>query len=72
MAFRDITAFTSSNIRSARYDVEAQVLEITFLNGGVYEYYSIPERIAQEFDRAASKGGYLAANIKGQFRYSRV
>lgn len=72
MAFRDIAAFTSSNIRSARYDGEAQVLEITFLNGGVYEYYSVPEITAQEFERAGSKGEYLATSIKGQYRYSRV
>ena len=30
MAFRDIQAFTSSNIQSARYDDEAQVLFHTF------------------------------------------
>ena len=72
MAFRDIAAFTSSNIRSARYDDEVQVLEITFLNGGMYEYYNVPERIAQEFERAGSKGEYLAANSKGHYRYSRV
>lgn len=72
MAFRDIAAFTSSNIRSARYDDEAQVLEITFHNGGTYEYYGVSERTAEEFERAGSKGGYLAASIKGQYRYSRV
>lgn len=72
MASRDLAAFTSSNIRSARYDSEAQILEITFLNGTVYEYYGISERTAEEFERAASKGSYLAASIKGQYRYSRI
>ena len=72
MAFRDIQAFTSSNIQSARYDDEAQVLEITFLNGSVYEYYGVGERVAVGFEAAESKGGYLAASIKGHYRYSRV
>lgn len=72
MAFRDIQAFTSSNIQSARYDEAAQVLEITFLNGGVYEYYGVGERVAAGFEQAESKGGYLAASIKGHYRYSRV
>jgi hypothetical protein len=72
MAFRDIQAFTSSNIQSARYDEAAQVLEITFLNGGVYEYYGVGERVAAGFEQAESKGGYLAAFIKGHYRYSRV
>lgn len=72
MTFRELPPFESSNIRSARYDEEGQVLEITFLNGGTYEYYDVPAHVAEAFERADSKGGFLAAQIKGHYRYSRV
>jgi hypothetical protein len=72
MAFRDLPAFESSNIRSARYDEDAQVLEITFLNGSVYEYYDVSAAVAEGFEQADSKGAYLATRIKGHYRYSRV
>ncbi len=72
MSFRDFAPFTSSNIQSARYDEETQILQIVFKNGGVYDYYSVPVRTAEEFERSESKGGFLAASIKGHYRYSRV
>lgn len=72
MAFRDIKPFDSSNIRSARYDEASQVLEITFNNGGTYEYYDVPAHVAEDFENADSKGAYLASRIKGHYRYSRV
>lgn len=72
MAFRDLPAFESSNIRSARYDDEGQILEIMFLNGGAYEYYDVPAHVADAFERAVSKGSFLAAEIKGRYRYSRI
>lgn len=72
MAFRDFAPFTSSNIQAIRYDLETQVLQVTFNNGGMYEYYGVPSRLAEEFERAESKGGFLAANVKGHYRYSRV
>lgn len=72
MSFKEFAPFTSSNIQSARYDEEAQVLQVTFNNGGMYEYYGVPSRIAVEFEHAESKGVYLAASIKGHYRYSRA
>ena len=72
MAFREFSSFTSSNIRSIAYDEDSTTLRVIFLNGGIYEYYSVPSRVAEEFERAASKGTFLAAHIKGHYRYSRI
>ena len=72
MAFRDFASFTSSNIQALRYDEETLILQVVFNNGGVYEYYGVPARVAEEFDRSESKGGFLAASVKGHYRYSRV
>lgn len=66
------TAVTSSNIASVGYDTDSQTLEIEFNNGTVYQYFDVSEQVFNELKGAASVGGYLAANIKGTYRYSRV
>lgn len=63
---------TSSNISSVGYDAESQTLEIEFINGGIYQYFDVPEQVHAQLMGADSVGSYLARNIKGTFRYSRV
>lgn len=72
MAWYEFAPFTSSNVAAIRYDEDQLLLEIEFLNGGRYHYYEVPLQIAQAFDQAGSKGEFLAASIKGHYRYSRV
>ena len=63
---------TSSNIASIGYDADSQTLEIEFLNGGIYQYFDLPQYVYQELMNASSHGQYLAQNIKGVYRYSKV
>ena len=63
---------SSSNIASIGYDVNSETLEIEFHNGGVYQYFDVPKAVHDDLMAADSHGGYLAANIKGVFRYSKV
>lgn len=63
---------SSSNIASIGYDAQSQTLEIEFLNGGVYQYFDVPESIYNGIMSAASHGEYLAQHIKGHYRYSKV
>jgi hypothetical protein len=72
MAWQEFAPFTSSNIAAARYDPGSLVVEVEFHNGGRYHYFDVPEHVAQAFDRADSKGQFLAASIKGHYRYSRA
>lgn len=72
MAWHEFAPFTSSNIAAIRYDEDHLLLEVEFLNSTRYHYYEVPAHIAQAFDQAASKGGFLASTIKGHYRYSRV
>jgi len=72
MSWHQFGAFESSNIQSIRYDDETQTLEVTFLNGGTYHYYDVPSQVSQDFERSESKGQFLAANIKGHYRYGKV
>ncbi len=63
---------SSSNIASIGYDDNSETLEIEFLNGAVYQYFDVPNGVYEELMAADSHGRYLAANIKGTYRYSKV
>ncbi len=66
---------TSSNIVSIGYEEASQTLEVEFKDGAVYQYFDVPSQIANEFMNnppEGSHGKYLAVNIKGHYRYSKV
>ncbi|MBK6958010.1 MAG: KTSC domain-containing protein [Polaromonas sp.] len=62
----------SSNIARFKYDAANQVLSVEFINGGVYNYFDVPEFVFEEMRSAGSKGQYLAQRIKGTYRYARA
>lgn len=63
---------TSSNVESIGYDEGSSTLQIEFKNGATYQYFDVPENVFTELRDADSIGGYLAARIKGTYRYSKV
>ena len=63
---------SSSNIASIGYDANSLTLEVEFLNGGIYQYFDVPQHIYSEIMSAGSHGQYLAQNIKGVYRYSKI
>lgn len=65
----------SSTIGTIGYDEASQTLEVGFLNGSAYQYFDVPKVVADEFmfnPPEGSHGKYLAANIKGTYRYAKV
>jgi KTSC domain len=72
MSWIEISNVDSSNIAALRYNEADQVMEVTFHNGGVYQYFDVPQHVWQGMLDASSKGSYLHANVKGAFRYARV
>lgn len=66
----EMIAVSSSNIESIGY--EDETLQVQFLNGSIYQYFDVPEHIFIGLCDADSVGIYLAANVKGIYRYSRV
>ena len=72
MPWKAFPAFTSSNISTARYDEERLILEVAFNSGGIYHYFDVPIHVINEFMSADSKGKFLAARIKGHYRYSKI
>jgi uncharacterized protein len=63
---------SSSNIASIGYDENSSTLEIEFLNNSIYQYFDVPQHIYQALMQADSHGQYLAQNIKGVYRYSKI
>ncbi|WP_082971826.1 KTSC domain-containing protein [Rheinheimera sp. SA_1] len=63
---------SSSNIDSVGYDEYSSTLEIAFHNGSVYQYFDVPQQEYIALVNAGSVGGYLANNIKGKYRYSKI
>jgi hypothetical protein len=66
------TPVSSSNISAIGYDAGNQVLEVEFINGGVYSYSGIPSGEYEGFMNADSKGKYLQANIKNRYSFIRL
>jgi hypothetical protein len=62
----------SSNIEAVGYDEDSSTLQVEFKNGGMYQYFDVPENVFVGLRDASSVGGYLAAAIKGTYRYSKV
>ena len=62
----------SSNVAAVGYDEESATLQVEFNNGSAYQYFDVPEHLFYGLRDADSVGGFLAANIKGNYRYSKV
>jgi len=56
----------SSFVGEVNYNEDAQEMKIS-LNGTVYEYCNVPQRVFDGFEGAPSKGAYYNRIIKGQF-----
>ncbi|MBU0673149.1 MAG: KTSC domain-containing protein [Proteobacteria bacterium] len=68
----EMTSVDSSNVESVGYDEDSSTLQIEFKNGSTYQYFDVPEDVFIGLRDADSVGRYLAARIKGTYRYSRV
>lgn len=62
----------SSDIAEIGYDSNSMVLEILFIKGGLYQYFDVPEAVYLELMSCDSKGRFLNANIKNNYRYTRL
>ncbi len=62
----------SSNIRSVGYDPDAEIMEVEFENGSVYQYLRVPADVYDRFLHASSKGKFLDTRLKSRFRFRQV
>ncbi len=61
---RNRTRVKSSNIASIVYDVQAQILEVEFHNGSIYQYFDVPHYLYEELMSTGSHGKFLNTYIK--------
>jgi hypothetical protein len=66
------TPVVSSNVASIGYDSSTLTLEVEFVDGALYQYFDVSEPVYLEFMRAESKGGFLHAYIKNNYRYVKL
>lgn len=62
----------SSDLHSVGYDGFTGRLYISFNNGGLYEYDSVPHVVYEQLLQAGSHGKYFHSYIKGRYAYRRV
>jgi hypothetical protein len=73
MANIKMVSVKSSQIKSVGYDAEKQILYLEFLNGTVYEYYKVPEKVHTDLlIPTMSVGKYFFAEVKGKFEYAKT
>lgn len=68
----DRTLLKSSNIREVGYDKDSRILEILFVDGGLYHYFEVPESVYRGILSAPSAGKYFHAHIRDRYRCKRV
>jgi len=68
----EMKSVSSTNLAAVGYDEANQTLRVEFKNGGIYDYYDVPQSEYENLMQASSHGQYLAQNIKGRYRYARV
>jgi len=55
---------SSTSVASMGYDAELQVLEVEFVDGGVYQYQGVPQDLFEQLMNAPSKGAFINKQIK--------
>jgi hypothetical protein len=62
----------STEIEWIGYEPRRDMLQVEFIEGKIYQYDHVPERIYQEFLSADSYGRYFEMNIKYRYPARRV
>ena len=63
----------SSNLKSVGYDEKSKILEIEFLNGGLYRYFNVPQNIFEGLINASSHGQFFDRYVKkAGYRYQKI
>lgn len=62
----------SSNLSEVKYDTDLMVLTVTFNNGSVYEYFTVPINVYEDLINASSHGSYFYRNIRNSFSYRKI
>lgn len=62
----------STSVRSIGYDEATKTLEVKFIDGDVYQYFKVPQKVYLDLLTAESIGAYLNKEIKGTYSYKKI
>jgi hypothetical protein len=62
----------SSVIRRYQYTPDDRTLRVVFVSGAVYDYFDVPNEIADAFAAVRSKGEFFGKVIRPFFRFEKV
>lgn len=67
----------SSMVQSFEYDKADQTLRVYFRGGQIYDYFFVPDHIAEEFKRMCeepgeSAGRWFAKNVRKTFEFQKI
>ena len=62
----------STAIRRFKYYIDERRLRIWWVEGGVYDYYDVPESVVNNLIDAHSKGRYVYYNIRTSYEFKRI
>ena len=62
----------SSNVESIQYNIDAEILTVSFLNGWIYQYLNVDIYTAQDFYEAPSYGKFVHQRLIGNYAYRRI
>ncbi len=61
----------SGQVAEWGYDYNSRTFVIKFKSGGTYHYFDVPATVVQAFEAAKSPGGFLASDIKPNFKFEK-
>lgn len=65
------TPVKSSNVTSVGFDPETGTMAVEYKDGSVYHYHNVEPDKHEALVSSKSVGGYIHANIKGNYKHSK-
>lgn len=62
----------SSHLQSYEYDPESQTLQVTFVNGDIYQYYNVPQTEYWNLAQSGGSGAYFHSKIRMGYNYQKI
>lgn len=66
------TRVQSDTLRSVGYDSRTATLEVQFRDGGVFQYFSVPQFLYLRLVGVGVKAGYFQDQVRRRFKFRRV
>jgi hypothetical protein len=69
---KTIDCSKSSHISAIQHSDETETLRVEYSNGEAYNYFGVPAEVADQIEKAESKGRALHEFVYGLYTYRRV